>query len=66
MGLAHDWINHTYRHTMEQQTDRSSSIRVCARAQLQNHAIEENNMHEIAAMETFGRGKSFVLVQRIV
>jgi hypothetical protein len=51
---------------MEQQTDCSSSIRVCARAQLQNHAIEENNMHEITAMETFGRGKSFVLVRRIV
>jgi hypothetical protein len=51
---------------MEQQTDCSSIIRVCARAQLQNHATEENNMHEIAAMETFGRGKSFVLVRRIV
>jgi hypothetical protein len=51
---------------MQQQTDWSSSIRVCARAQLQNHAIEENNMHEIAAMETFGQGKSFVLVRRIV
>jgi len=46
---------------MEQQTDCSSSIRVCARAQLQNHAIEENNMHEIAAMETFARGNLLFL-----
>jgi hypothetical protein len=30
------------------------------------NTVEENNMHEIAAMETFGRGKSFVLVRRIV
>jgi hypothetical protein len=66
MGLAPDWINHTYIYTMEQETACSSIIRVCARAQLQNHATEENNMHEIAAMETFGRGKSFVLFRRIV
>jgi hypothetical protein len=53
-------------HTDIQWSSRQTAAAVCARAQLQNHAIEENNMHEIAAMETFGRGKSFVLVQRIV